>query len=78
MQGDRVKASHFSGSELHGVGKDDSCGRDEFLEIWFGCGPAYDYPANHAKEMRESMARNAVDVRLLTRIRVPTQESDAS
>jgi hypothetical protein len=33
---------HFGGTPLHGVGKDDSCKRGEYLEIWIGNGLSYE------------------------------------
>jgi hypothetical protein len=37
-KGDTVKAHHHGGSPLHGVGKDDTCGKGEYLETWLSTG----------------------------------------
>lgn len=38
---DVIKAHHFGGSPLHGIGKDETCKRGEYLETWLGCGEAH-------------------------------------
>ena len=40
-KGDEVKTHHFSGTPLQGIGKDETCGRGEYLETWIHCGIAY-------------------------------------
>lgn len=42
-KGDRVKDNHFGGSPLHGIGKDETCKRGEYLETWIGCGMAHEH-----------------------------------
>lgn len=37
-KGDKVRNNHFGGSPLHGIGKDETCKRGEYLETWLGCG----------------------------------------
>jgi hypothetical protein len=37
-EGDKVATYHFGGSPMHGIGKDSSCGRGQYLERWVGTG----------------------------------------
>ena len=40
--GDDVAQLHFGGSNKHGIGKDESCGRGVYLETWHGFGVMYE------------------------------------
>ena len=49
-KGDKVKNKHFAGSPLHGVGKDGTCERGDYLETWLGCGQVH---ADRTPEQRQ-------------------------
>ena len=42
-EGQNVKAAHFGGSTIIGVGKDETCRRGEYLELWGTAGLSSDY-----------------------------------